>query len=150
MSRDHQRSRCYAWEDRYIHSRDTSLIHFAQAQSVVDYVWTKAGLTYPPKIRQLAKNATRTAAKAGRIWIKVPASGIKTTVLLHEIAHSLTCAAEDQCHYHHGPRFVGVLMKLLCEHIPIFGIHELMRTAQAEGIDFNFDGPIHTPLEDRF
>jgi hypothetical protein len=147
MSRDSQRSRCYEWEDRHIHSRDASVVPFDQAQSIVDYVWAKAGLTYPPKVRVLTKNATRLEAQASRIWIKVPKAGIGTTVLLHEIAHSLTNAADDQCQHGHGPRFVGVFMKLLSEHIGIFRLDELMRTAKLEGIDFNFDGPIHTSGE---
>ena len=40
MSRDYQRSRIYAWEDRHIHPRDRSVIPFEQAQSIVNYVWT--------------------------------------------------------------------------------------------------------------
>jgi hypothetical protein len=144
VSRDYQRSACYAWEARHVHSKDASNIPFEQAQFIVNYVWAKAGLTYPPQVRLLGKNATRFNAEATRIWIKIPEAGIRTTVLLHEIAHSMTSsAADDQRCDHHGPRFVGVFMKLLADHISTFGIDVLMQTAKAEGVEFNFDGPMH-------
>jgi hypothetical protein len=134
--------RCYHWEDKHIHARDQSVVPFDQAQSIVDYVWSKAGLTYPPKIRPISKNAKKTRANATRLQIRIPKSGIKTTVLLHEIAHSMTSdalGASDR----HGPRFVGVFMRLLCEHIPTFQLTQLMYTAKLESLDFNLDGPIH-------
>lgn len=146
MSRDYQRSVCYAWEARHVHSKDASIVPFEQAQSIVNYVWAKAGLMYPPRIRVLTKNATRVGANATRMWIKIPEAGIQTTVLLHELAHSMTSsAADDQCHDNHGPRFVGAFIKLLAEHIRTF---RLLQTAKVEGVDFNFDGPIpHRPGE---
>jgi hypothetical protein len=141
MTRDYQRSYCYAWEARHIHAKDTSVIPFEQAQSIVDYVWAKAGLTYPPKIRPVAKTAKRIDASATRTWIKISKAGVKTTLLLHEIAHSMTTDAMDEQKHGHGPRFVGVFMTLLCAHIPTFSMAELIDTAKLEGIDFNLDGP---------
>jgi hypothetical protein len=141
MSRDYQRSYCYSWEDRYIHAKDTSVIPFEQAQSIVDYVWVRASLTHPPKIRPIAKTAKRINASATRTWIKIPKAGIKTTILLHEIAHSMTTDAMGEQKHGHGSRFVGVFMTLLCAHIPTFNMTELMDTAKLDGIDFNLDGP---------
>jgi len=51
-------------------------------------------------------------------------------------------AASGRSHAH-GPRFVGVLIKLLCDLIPTFSLDALMVSARREGIEFNFDGPIH-------
>jgi len=50
MIRDYQRSACYAWEGRHIHPNDTGTVPFEQAQAIVDYVWTTAGLAHPPNI----------------------------------------------------------------------------------------------------
>jgi hypothetical protein len=140
---DYQRSAVYRWEDEHIHPKDTGTVPFDQAQAIVDYVWTRAGLTYPPKIRELARNATRTAANANRLTVNIPGSGISTTVLLHEIAHSLTSGAASDRTHAHRPRFVGVFMRLLCDLIPTFDLDELKRSAMQAGVEFNFDGPIH-------
>jgi hypothetical protein len=143
MIRDYQRSACYAWEDRHIHPNDIETVPFEQAQAIVDYVWQTAGLAYPPKIRPLARTARTFRATATRLWISIPKAGIKSTILLHEIAHSMTSdAMGEQCH-HHGPRFVGVFMRLLCDLIPTFDLDVLIASARQEGVDFNFDGPIH-------
>ena len=106
-------------------------------------MWARAGLTYPPKIRELARTARRTTANADRLTISIPAIGVSATVLLHEIAHSMTSDAASERSHAHGPRFVGALMKLLCGLIPTFSLDALMVSARQEGIEFNFDGPIH-------
>jgi hypothetical protein len=140
---DYQRSAVYKWENHHVHPRDTGTVPFKQAQAIVDYVWARSGLMYPPKIRQLARNARSTLANANRLTINIPASGVSTALLLHEIAHSMTSdAATDRTHAHR-PRFVGVFMNLLCDLIPTFDLDELKRTATAAGVEFNFDGPIH-------
>jgi hypothetical protein len=143
MIRDYQRSACYAWEDRHVHPNDTGTVQFEQAQAIVDYVWKTAGLVYPPKIRPLALTARTFRANATRLWISIPKAGIKSTVLLHEIAHSMTSDAIGEQSHHHGPRFVGVFMRLLCDHIPTFSLQALMASARQERLEFNFDGPIH-------
>src|SRR5215471_10324293 len=61
---DYQRSAVYRWEAEHVHPKDTGTVSFDQAQTIVDYVWARAGLTYPPKIRELARTARRTTANA--------------------------------------------------------------------------------------
>jgi len=139
MSRDYQRSRIYAWEDRHIHPRDRSVIPFEQAQSIVNYVWTEAGRTYPPKVVAISKTATRSVATANRLRIRIPRHGIKTTVLLHEIAHSMTGDIDKSGD--HGAAFAGTFMRLVSRHIQTFQLAELMRTAELEGVDFSLDEP---------
>jgi hypothetical protein len=34
-------------------------------------------------------------------------------------------------------------MRLLCDHIPTFSIDALMAAARQEGVEFNFEGPMH-------
>jgi hypothetical protein len=140
---DYQRSAVYRWEDEHIHPKDTGTIPFHQAQAIVDYVWARAGLTYPPMIRELSRNNRRHVANANRLGINIRSVGVGSTVLLHEIAHSMTSDAATWQSHQHGPRFVGVFMNLLCDLIPTFDLDELSRTAAAAGVEFNFDGPIH-------
>jgi hypothetical protein len=140
---DYQRSAVYRWQDKRVHSKDTGTIPFDQAQAIVDYVWARAGLTYPPKIREMPSQTRRAKADATRLTIRIQPTGISTTVLLHEIAHSMTTdAASDRTHAH-SPRFVGVFMRLLRDLIPTFNLDELMASAMQAGVEFNFDGPIH-------
>jgi hypothetical protein len=143
---DYQRSRVYAWEDRYVHLKDTSIVPLDQTQGIVDYVWVQAGLSYPPKVRELSRNASTTAANANRLSIRIPAEGISTTILLHEIAHSMTTDAASGRTHAHRPRFVGVFIKLLCDLIPTFNLDELTASAIQAGVEFNFDGPIHREI----
>ena len=140
---DYQRSAVYRWEAEHVHPKDTRTVPFDQCQAIVNYVWARAGLTYPPKIRELARTARRTMANADRLTISIPATGVSATVLLHEIAHSMTSDAASGRSHAHGPRFVGALIKLLCDLIPTFSLDALMVSARQEGIEFNFDGPIH-------
>jgi hypothetical protein len=140
---DYQRSAVYRWEGRHVHPKDTGIVPFEQAQAIVDYVWARAELTYPPKIRQLARNARSTLANADRLTVNIPTNGISTTVLLHEIAHSMTSDASSDRTHAHRPRFVGVFMRLLCDLIPTFDLDELKRSAMQAGVEFNFDGPMH-------
>src|SRR6516162_7418980 len=128
---------------RHIHPNDTGTVPLEQAQAIVDYVWRTAGLAHPPKMRPLAPTARTLHATATRQWIRIPKAGIKSTVLLHEIAHSMTSDAFGEHCHHHGPRFVGVFMRLLCAHIPTFSIDGLMVAARQERVEFNFEGPIH-------
>ena len=109
MSRDYQRSRFYRWENHHVHAKDRSVMPFEQAQAIVDYVWAKAGRTYPPKVAAISKSAIRSVANANRLRIRIPRSGIKTTVRLHEIAHTLARWTSPRSR----PRFVGVFLQLL-------------------------------------
>ena len=59
------------------------------------------------------------------------------------VRRDMTSDAASGRSHAHGPRFVGVLMTLLCDLIPTFSLDALMVSARQEGIEFNFDGPIH-------
>ena len=41
--RDRQRSKLYAWEERFVAPHDASSITFAQAQGMVDAIWAEMG-----------------------------------------------------------------------------------------------------------
>jgi len=83
----------------------------------------------------ISKTATRSVATANRLRIRIPRHGIKTTVLLHEIAHSLTGDIDKPGD--HGAFFAGTFMRLVCQHIPTFQLVELTGTAELEGVEFS-------------
>ena len=102
---DYQRSAVYRWEAEHVHPKDTGTVPFDQAQAIVNYVWARAGLMYPPKIRELARTARRTTANADRLTISIPATGVSATVLLHEIAHSMTSRCRQRALPRSRPAF---------------------------------------------
>jgi len=106
--------RLYAWEDAEVAPRDLSRVPFARLQSLVDHVWAAEGLRFPPRVRPLPRQARRTLARASRTAIEAPAE-LPTWVLLHELAHALTSTAEEESDGH-GPRFVGMYLRLLARH----------------------------------
>src|SRR5262249_18563142 len=94
-----------------------------------------SGRTHPPKMVLISKAARRTVANANRLRIRIPRHGIKTTILLHEIAHSMTGSIDKPGD--HGPAFIGTFMRLVCHHIRTFSLPQLMDSARSEGVDFD-------------
>lgn len=138
--KDFQRNKCYSWEDLHVHQRIKSHIEYDRAQDLVNYIWEKEGLEYPPKIQKLSKNAKTLQAKGSRLKIFIPHTGIQLTILLHELAHSLTSTHDGHSAGHNG-RFVGVFMALLVEYAG-FNLFELQYTARSAGVEFNQKGKV--------
>ena len=69
--RDRQRSKLYAWEERFVAPHDASSITFAQAQGMVDAIWADMGLRFPPKVERLPGQARATLADANRLSIRL-------------------------------------------------------------------------------
>ena len=61
--RDHQRSKVYDWEERFVAPYDTTLITFAQAQGMVNAIWAEMGLRFPPKVECLPRQACATIGR---------------------------------------------------------------------------------------
>jgi len=134
--RDYQRQRVYDWENRNIEPKDSSIIPYAQAQMMVNYIWEQEGLLFPPSVREMPKQNRTVEAKANRSNVWVKPEGISSWVLLHELAHSLTTKTFDEDSQRHGPAFVGVYMRLLEKHLRI-PLPLLMYSAQKEKVDFD-------------
>ena len=66
-NRDRQRSKVYAWEERFVATWDLSSISFAQAQGMVNAIWAEMGLRFPPKVEPLPRQARATVADANRL-----------------------------------------------------------------------------------
>lgn len=138
--RDFQRSKCYGWEDLHVHRRSKGRTSYECAQAAVDYIWGAEGFAHPPRIAELPRQCKCTQASATRLKVLIPREGVETTVLLHELAHSMT-SLHDGRSAHHGPRFVGVFMELLSRYAG-HDLEELKITARSAGVAFNFDGPV--------
>jgi hypothetical protein len=91
--------------------RDPTILHFRDAQGMVDAIWADMGLRYPPAVVPLPRHATATIASANRlsIWL---ADRTPSWCLLHELAHAMTSHADGESDGH-GPHFVGVYVRLV-------------------------------------
>lgn len=90
---------------------DRSQVPFEHLQALVDHVWAGEGLRFPPKVRQLPRQARATVARGSRLVIEAPAQ-LATWVLLHELAHAMTSDADGRSDGH-GPLFLGIYVRLL-------------------------------------
>jgi hypothetical protein len=91
--------------------RDPTILHFRDAQGMVDAIWADMGLRYPPAVVPLPRHATATIASANRlsIWL---ADRTPSWCLLHELAHAMTSHADGESDGH-GPLFMGVYVRLV-------------------------------------
>ena len=130
--RDRQRSKVYAWEERFVAPRDQSSIPFAHAQGMVDAIWTEMGLLFPPKVEPLPRQARSTVADANRLSIRL-ADASPSWWLLHELAHAMT-SAHDGRSDGHGPTFIGLYAQLLTRYlrIPSDALLTSLRVARIE------------------
>ena len=123
--RDRQRARLYAWEDATVAPRDQSLLAFAQAQGMVDAIWSETGLRYSPKVERLPRQATTRRADASRLILRPP-ERLPSWILLHELAHAVT-SSHDGASDGHGSVFVGLYVNLMVRYLR-FERHKLLRS----------------------
>ena len=132
--RDHQRSKVYAWEERFVAPYDPSSIVFAQAQGMVDAIWSEMGLRFPPKVEPLPRQARSTMADANRLTIRL-ADTCAGWWLLHELAHALT-STHDGRSDGHGANFMGLYVQLLTRYLRL-PLDALLTSVHATGIDID-------------
>lgn len=152
--RDNQRSRCYAWERaaaKHIDGRDFYSSEFntlEECESFMRPIWrSERGRVGLAKHRapELARNlwGQRRATAGPDNVIKLPRWARSRWVILHEMAHRLTPADEA-----HGPRFVGVLIGLVCRHMD-YDASRLMQLADEMGVAYHVRSigsvPVHGP-----
>jgi hypothetical protein len=129
--RDHQRSKVYAWEERFVAPRDPSAIAFAEAQGMVDAVWAEMGLRFPPKVERLPRQARATVADATRLSIRL-ADTSPSWWLLHELAHAMSTTHDGQSDGH-GAVFMGLYARLLVRYLRV-PVDALITSLKAGGI----------------
>jgi len=140
VTRDRQRGRLYAWEDRVVAPHGASQVPFAAAQAMVDAIWADLGLRFPPRVERLPRQSRRLVADANRLRIRLPDS-IASWCVLHEIAHALTTTHEGRSDGH-GPRFVGLYVHLLSRYMRL-PVASLRASLEEAGIAMDADA---TPL----
>ncbi len=132
--RDRQRSKVYAWEERIVAPHDPSIIVLAQAQGMVDGIWTEAGLCFPPKIEPLPRQARSTMADANRLTIRL-ADACPSWWLLHELAHAMTSTHDGRSNGH-GAKFMGLYVQLLTRYLRL-PMDALLKSAHTAGIEID-------------
>jgi hypothetical protein len=131
---DRQRGKVYAWEERFVAPHDPSTIVLAQAQGMVDAIWIEMGLSFPPKVEPLPRQARATLADANRLTIRLPDTS-PSWWLLHELAHSLT-SSHDGRSDGHGAKFMGLYVQLLTRYLRL-PMDALLASVHAAGIDID-------------
>jgi hypothetical protein len=116
-NRDHQRSKVYAWEERFVAPCDPSSIGFAQTQGMVNAIWAEMGLRFPPNVEPLPRQARSTVADANRLSIRL-ADASPSWWLLHELAHAMTSTYDGRSGGH-GPTFMGLYAQLLTRYLRV-------------------------------
>jgi hypothetical protein len=111
LPRDCQRGRVYAWENRVVAPRDTTVIPFASVQGMVEAIWAEMGLRFPPKVEPLPRQARTILADASRLRIRLP-ERVPSWCILHELAHAMSTTHDDQSDGH-GPIFMGLYVRML-------------------------------------
>lgn len=153
--RDNQRSRVYEWERaaaKNIDGRDFYSGEFEtleECEAFMNPIWRsergRVGLA-KSKTPELSRNlwGQRSASASSSNVIKLPKWARSRWVILHEMAHRLTPADEA-----HGPRFVGVLIGLVCRHMD-YDAGRLMALADEMGVNYHVRAigvvPVHGPV----
>ncbi len=132
--RDYQKSRVYSWENQFPRGGHVT---FDNLQRYVDCIWHGKlfNLKWPPIVYALAPQERKAIGKGNRASVLFPLEGSTELVILHELAHSMTSTADGHTDAH-GPKFVGVYMRLLCEHLNV-PLPLLMYSATRAGIDYD-------------
>ena len=130
--RDRQRSKVYAWEERFVVPHDASQIAFADAQGMVDAIWADMGLRFPPKVERLPCQARCTLADASRLAIRLPHRS-PSWCLLHELTHAMS-STHDEGSDGHGPKFMGLYAQLLVRYLRL-SADALSTSLAAAGIE---------------
>ena len=94
---------------------DPTILSFAEAQAVVDAIWSDMGLRYPPAVAPLSRQASSTIARADRLSILL-ADRTPSWCVLHELAHAMTSHADGRCDGH-GALFMGVYFQLIVRYL---------------------------------
>jgi hypothetical protein len=132
VDRDRQRSKVYAWEERFIAPRDPSSIEFSRAPGMIEAIWAEMGLRFPPKVEPLPVQTRLTVGDASRLSIRLAASS-PSWCLLHELAHAMT-STHDGRSDGHGPTFMGLYAQLLIRYlrVPADALFQSLRAARIE------------------
>jgi len=133
--RDNQRSKVYRWQDRVRLPCETFKT-LEECEAYLRPIWRAERGRYgharvPLPIIERPAWGQRSAIAHEDHRITLPRWARKPDTILHEAAHRLTPADEG-----HGPRFVGVLIGLMCRHLG-YDADTLMAAADAMGVKYH-------------
>lgn len=130
MRVDRQKSKVYRWEDVVVSPHDTMAIFFHQVEAIVNYIWEREGLQYPPMVAPISKKS-RHVGYGSRL--KVQFQPITYTwIVLHELSHSLTSTCDGRSN-RHGALYMGIYIQLLHRYLHL-DFAELVKSAEAYGL----------------
>lgn len=141
-SRDNQRSKVYAWERAVVRELgnrklgDAEFERLAACELWAQPIWRKergrVGLARvaAPAIERPSWGQRRALAHDDH-RITLPRWARSRWVILHELTHRLTPRDEA-----HGPRFVGVLIGLVCRWLE-YDANQLMHMADERGVKYS-------------
>lgn len=154
MTRDNQRSKVYQWERAAVKQITNASFYLPdfetleECEAFMNPIWRaergRVGLARQ-QAPELSRNlwGQRRATAGHNHVIKLPKWARSRWVILHEMAHRLT--PQDEAH---GPRFVGVLIGLVCRHLD-FDATRLMALADEMGVKYHVRSigsvPVHGP-----
>ena len=150
--RDNQRSKCYEWEGKAKSAARSIVVPswrtVPECEAWLAPIWRAERGRYGrakvpvPTMAHAHWGQTRALAHHDH-RITLPMWARNGWVVLHEAAHRLTPADEA-----HGPRFVGVLIGLVCRHMD-YDAGELMSLADSMGLKYHVRSigtvPVHGP-----
>ena len=130
MKRDRQKSKVYDWERKYIAPFDKSNVPFDNINGIVKYIWEQEGLKYPPEVKKIdVRNYAWGTGCRTAVHFQENAP---TWLILHELAHSMTCTIHNESN-EHGALFMGLYIQLASRYLKL-DFTELLTSAIAFGL----------------
>ena len=140
--RDHQRSKCYAWERIHVEPYDCTPVPFDNIKAIVDYVWENEGLLHPPCVEPMPKQK-HAAGDASRTTVRFE-SVTRTWIILHELGHSMSSTVGETEIFaeglsnQHGAIFLGIYIQLLGRYLKM-DVSALAHSAEAARLKVKLD-----------
>lgn len=140
----------FAWDHAVVHSMDRRVITEGEARAIVSFVWSERGLVGPPRVNHITLPHDVLAC-ASRTEVNIGRKGISTSVLLHELAHSMDMSLEVSLGEYemrpkgepivgsgHDENWLGIYLDLLNDFMPpSFNKLYLMKTLHDRGLAFS-------------
>lgn len=137
----------YKWQSEVVYPHDLRLVNPEMAKSIVSYVWSEEGLRGPPRLTAVPNMRGATGT---RLEIRIPSSGVRSTTLLHELAHSMDVSLESSMAMYedrpegetmtgsvHDANWLGIYLNLLDKFVGgSLNKLYLMGTLKSAGLDF--------------
>jgi hypothetical protein len=133
---DRQKNKVYQWEDKNVKPYDINPVKLQNVQEIVNFIWEREGLKYPPKVSRLSHKSHKTAGTGNRLELKFR-DITHTWIIIHEISHSMTCNIHNQTN-NHNSLFLGIYIKLLNKYLNL-PLNQLTESAKSYNLKFQLE-----------